>query len=74
MAKLKSSSRQTIDEYITELLQRRRSTRFKDLARILFESGFTIRQQKRGGSHVVFKHPLVNVLVVLVTHGKNDTV
>ena len=34
--------------------------------------GFMVRQQKRGGSHYVFKHPSVATIVVLVTHGKND--
>jgi predicted RNA binding protein YcfA (HicA-like mRNA interferase family) len=31
-----------------------------------------MRQQKRGGSHYVFKHPKLEMFVVLVTHGKND--
>ena len=31
-----------------------------------------VRQQKRGGSHYVFKHPTLAMFIVLVTNGKND--
>lgn len=63
---------QSINEHIRYFLQRRRSTRFKELQRVLFEVGFEMRQQKRGGSHYVFKHLQVPDLVVLVSHGAND--
>ena len=61
-----------IDAYIQNLLQRKRSTRFKELQRLLFEVGFEMRQRKRGGSHYVFSHKEIDELIVLVTHGAND--
>ncbi len=42
------------------------------MQRVLLEVGFEMRQQKRGGSHFVFKHRQVLDLVVLVSHGAND--
>ena len=42
------------------------------MQKALLDIGFQMRQQKRGGSHFVFKHPKLDVLVVLVSHGKND--
>ncbi len=42
------------------------------MQRALLDIGFEMRQQKRGGSHYVFKHPQVPDLVVLVSHGAND--
>ncbi len=65
---------QTIDDHINSLLQSKRSVRFKELQRILFELGFQMRQQKRGGSHYVFKRPGLKDFIVLVSHGANDVI
>jgi predicted RNA binding protein YcfA (HicA-like mRNA interferase family) len=62
----------TIDEYIEHFVRRKKNTRFNELKTVLLKVGFVMRQQKRGGSHFVFKHPKINTLAVLVTHGKND--
>lgn len=63
---------QDIGEVIGEVTRRRRNIRFREMEKILLSLGFGIRQQKRGGSHYVFKHPSVDTIVVLVTHGRND--
>ncbi|MBI5473213.1 MAG: type II toxin-antitoxin system HicA family toxin [Ignavibacteriae bacterium] len=62
----------TLDDRIADLLQRRRSIRFRELQKVLLDLGFAMRQQRRGGSHYVFKHPAANDLLVLVSHGTND--
>ena len=49
-----------------------RHVRFKNLASILRDAGFEMRQSKRGTSHYVFHHNALDMVVVLVTHGKND--
>jgi len=59
-------------DVIQDILKRRKSIRFRELRNMLLESGFEMRQQKRGGSHYVFKHPRMGVIVVLVAHGKDD--
>ena len=61
-----------IDELVAFLSQRKRSTRFNQLRTILLNLGFQTRQRRRGGSHYVFSHPSLDMLVVLVSHGKND--
>lgn len=64
----------TIDGHINFLLQGKRSVRFKELQRILFGLGFQMRQQKRGGSHYVFKRSGLKDFIVLVSHGSNDVI
>lgn len=49
-----------------------KQVRFKDLASVLRDAGFEMRQSKRGTSHYVFYHDTIDTVVVLVTHGKND--
>lgn len=63
---------QKISEIIQEVTRRKRNIRFREMETILLDVGFNVRQQKRGGSHYVFKHPDIDTLIVLVTHGMND--
>jgi len=63
---------EVIEAQIKDIFRRRRNIRFREMADILIKAGFAMRQQKRGGSHDVFKHPKLEMFVVLVTHGKND--
>ena len=51
---------------------RKKNIRFREMQKALLDLGFQMRQQRRGGSHFVFKHPKLDILVVLVSHGKND--
>jgi predicted RNA binding protein YcfA (HicA-like mRNA interferase family) len=60
------------DDLIKGLESRKRGIRFRELKEVLLEWGYDMRQQKRGGSHYVFKHPEADTLIVLVSHGKND--
>ena len=48
--------------------------RFNDMASVLQDAGFEMRQSRRGGSHNVFYHDALDRVVVLVTHGKNDII
>ncbi len=38
----------------------------------MIEYGYERRQSGKGSSHYVYSHPSVDILVVLVLHGKND--
>ena len=49
-----------------------RQVRFNDMASVLQDAGFEMRQSRRGTSHYVFYHDALDRVVVLVTHGKND--
>jgi len=49
-----------------------RQVRFDDMASVLQDAGFEMRQSRRGTSHYVFYHDALDRVVVLVTHGKND--
>jgi len=49
-----------------------RQVRFNDLASVLQDAGFEMRQSRRGTSHYVFYHDTLDRVVVLVTHGRND--
>lgn len=62
----------SIQEVIQGVLRRKSNIRFTELKAILLGVGFEMRQQGSGGSHYVFKRPDVEMVVVLVTHGKND--
>jgi predicted RNA binding protein YcfA (HicA-like mRNA interferase family) len=44
-----------------------------ELDNFLKDLGFIVRQSGKGSSHYVYSHPEINMLVVLVSHGKNDT-
>ena len=61
-----------VPSLIKKFTSRKKNTRFREMQKALLEIGFEMRQQKRGGSHFVFKHPKLDILVVLVSHGKND--
>ena len=45
-----------------------RQVQFNDIASVLQDAGFEMRQSRRGTSH----HNVLDRVVVLVTHGKND--
>ncbi|OGU14453.1 MAG: hypothetical protein A2X61_14345 [Ignavibacteria bacterium GWB2_35_12] len=45
---------------------------FIELNSILLELGYERRQSGKGSSHYVYSHPNIDMLVVLVSHGKND--
>ncbi|MCL5990695.1 MAG: hypothetical protein M1419_01155 [Bacteroidetes bacterium] len=49
-----------------------KNIRFNELNSILLDLGYERRQSGKGSSHYVYSHPKVDMLVVLVTHGKND--
>jgi len=46
--------------------------RFFDLDAILTDLGYEKRQSGKGSSHYVYSHPDAEMLVVLVSHGRND--
>lgn len=45
---------------------------FLDLDKYLHACGYERRQSGKGSSHFVYCHPNVNMLIVLVSHGKNE--
>ena len=49
-----------------------RQVRFNNMASVLQDAGFEMRQSRHGTSHYVFYHDALDRVVVLVTHGKND--
>lgn len=57
---------------LTKIKANPRQVWFNDLASILQDAGFEMRQSRRGTSHYVFYHDALDMVVVLVTHGKND--
>jgi len=59
---------------LEHILTSSKNIRFSDLNKILIEYGYERRQSGTGGSHYVYSHPKVEILVVLVSHGKNDLI
>lgn len=57
---------------LAKIKARPRQVRFNDMASVLQDAGFEMRQSRRGTSHYVFYHDALDRVVVLVTHGKND--
>ena len=45
---------------------------FTELDSLLLEVGYEKRQSGKGSSHYVYSHPSSTILIVLVSHGKND--
>ncbi len=64
----------TIQQLLEDLKRRKNNVRFKELEKILLQLGFTVRRSKKGTSHRVFSHPRLIQNIVLVSHGKNDSV
>ncbi len=60
------------DKRIQRLFQNPRQIRFAELDAVLEEYGYERRQSGKGSSHYVYSHPDVDILVVVVSHGKND--
>jgi predicted RNA binding protein YcfA (HicA-like mRNA interferase family) len=63
-----------LKQLLEYLKLRKNSVRFKELEKILLQLGFEVRRSKRGTSHRVFSHPKLTQNIVLVSHGKNDSV
>ena len=49
-----------------------KNIRFNELDSILIDNGYKRRQSGKGSSHYVYSHPLIDIIIVLVTHGRND--
>ncbi|MBI2427467.1 MAG: type II toxin-antitoxin system HicA family toxin [Ignavibacteriales bacterium] len=62
-----------LGEILESLRKRKYTIRFRELKKILEQNGFEHRQSGKGTSHHVFSHPKLLQNVVLVSHGKNDT-
>jgi hypothetical protein len=60
------------DKRLHRIFQSPKNVRFSDLDVILVEYGYERRQSGKGSSHYVYSHPEVDMLIVLVSHGKND--
>ncbi|QTA87970.1 type II toxin-antitoxin system HicA family toxin [Desulfonema magnum] len=60
------------DKRIQSLFRNPKSMRFPELDAILTELGYEKRQSGKGSSHYVYSHPDIEMLVVLVSHGRND--
>lgn len=60
------------DKRLQRLFQSAKNIRFSDLDVILADLGYVKRQSGKGSSHYVYSHPAIEILVVLVSHGKND--
>jgi predicted RNA binding protein YcfA (HicA-like mRNA interferase family) len=59
---------------IKNIFNNSKDVRFLDLDQILTDYGYEKRQSGKGSSHYVYSHPEINNLIVLVSHGKNDTI
>jgi predicted RNA binding protein YcfA (HicA-like mRNA interferase family) len=64
----------TLRQLSEDLKRRKNNVRFKELEKLLLQLGFEIRRSKKGTSHRVFSHPKLTQNIVLVSHGKNDSV
>ena len=60
------------DKRLQHIFQSPKNVRFSDLDVILVKYGYERCQSGKGSSHYVYSHPNVDMLVVLVSHGKND--
>ncbi len=49
-----------------------KNVRFSDLDNVLLHFGYEKRQSGKGSSHYFYSHPEIKMLVVLVSHSKND--
>lgn len=62
----------TIEKQLKKLFEHPRNIRFSELDSVMLTLGYEKRQSGTGGSHYVYSHPDVDMLVVLVSHGRND--
>lgn len=62
-----------VGEILESLRKRKYNVRFRELKKILEQNGFEYRQSRKGTSHHIFSHPKLTQNIVLVSHGKNDT-
>ncbi len=60
------------EKRLQRILQNPKDVRFSELDAVLTEYGYERRQSDKGGSHYVYSHPEVNMLVTLVSHGQDD--
>jgi predicted RNA binding protein YcfA (HicA-like mRNA interferase family) len=63
-----------VDKLVQKIKDNPKNIRFREIQRVLLNAGFKMRQSKRGTSHYVFRHPDLELNVVIVTHGRNDIV
>lgn len=62
----------TTEKLVRQLFEHSKNVRFKELDLVMTKLGYEKRQSGTGGSHYVYSHPNIDVLVVLVSHGRND--
>jgi len=62
----------TKDKRLLKILNNPKNVKFLDLNSLLIELGYIRRQSGKGSSHYVYSHTDSNILVVLVSHSKND--
>lgn len=60
------------EKRLQQIFRNPKAVRFSELDSVLSEYGYECRQSGKGSSHYVYSHPKVNLLVVLVSHGKDD--
>lgn len=60
------------DKRLKRLFQNAKDIRFSDLNAILIDLGYVKRQSGKVSSHYIYSHSNIEILVVLVSHGKND--
>lgn len=60
------------DKRLQHIFQNPKNVRFSNLDAILTEYGYEQRQSGKGSSHFVYSHPDIDILIVLVSHGRND--
>lgn len=60
------------EKRLQQIFRHPKAVHFSELDGVLTEYGYERRQSGKGSSHYVYSHPKVNLLVVLVSHGKDD--
>jgi predicted RNA binding protein YcfA (HicA-like mRNA interferase family) len=60
------------DKRLQSIFQNPKDVHFSELDAVLIKYGYERRQSGKGSSHYVYSHPEVNLLIVLVSHGKDD--